>query len=128
MELSWTESYLIVALRVLKPFFRKHGFHMHEIEYGSKDGDYIVFKESAFRNPMKIEIIYNPGFNVIIHEESGINPLTKPKVRSLVELRKQYESYSQLSDNYEGEEGLKEILEEYLNFFETHFLNKKAIE
>jgi len=101
---------------------------MHEIEYGSKDGDYIVFKESAFRNPMKIEIIYNPGFNVIIHEESGINPLTKPKVRSLVELRKQYESYSQLSDNYEGEEGLKEILEEYLNFFETHFLNKKAIE
>jgi len=113
MELTWYESYLIVALRVLMPFFRKYGFRLSEIDFGFRDGDYIVFKENSFHKPKEVKFIYNPGFDVIVSNKI-----------SLVELKNKYPEFMHLPTDYQGEEGLKDILKEYIVFFENQFLTK----
>lgn len=122
MELTWSESYLIAALRVLMPFFRNHGFHLSNLEYGFIDGDYLKFKKSV-TSDIQIEIIYNPGFDMVIYKKSGPNLLGRAKRISLVEAKEQYSAFSHLPNNYEGEEGLKNILKEYTLFLDTHFLS-----
>lgn len=113
MELTWSESYLIVALRVLMPFFRKHGFRLSEIEFGQRDGEYLIFRENTFHNPKEIKFIYNPGFDVIISNKI-----------SLLELKNEYQSFSHLQTNYQGEEELKCILNEYVLFIKCIFFSK----
>ncbi|MCK9236350.1 MAG: hypothetical protein M0Q41_13025 [Bacteroidales bacterium] len=118
MELTWTESYLIIALRILMPFFRRHRFRLSEIEFGFKNGDYLVFTENAFHNAKEIKIIYNPGFDIVVNRKNGFNL----KRESLVKLKRQYQAFSHLPENYQGEEELSNILKEYTLFIEDHFL------
>jgi hypothetical protein len=113
MELTWFESYLIRALRVLKPFFRKHGFGLIEIEYGWRDGDYLVFRENSFHKPGEIKFIYNPGFDIIVSNKI-----------SLVELKNQYKDFSHLPAKYHGEEELEAILIGYTQFIEYLYFTK----
>jgi hypothetical protein len=113
MELTWFESYLIRALRVLKPFFRDHGYGIKDLEYGFIDGDYLVFKNYTYRKPNEIKFIYNPGFDVIVSNKI-----------SLVELKNQYKDFSHLPAKYHGEEELEAILKGYIQFIEYLYFTK----
>ena len=113
MALNWSESYLIHALRILMPFFRKLGFCLSEIEFDGKDGDYLVFSKRKIFKTNKIKVIYNPGFDVIYNKTS------------LVQLKNKYPKFSSLPNNYYGEKGLQDILKGYISFIECLFKNKK---
>ncbi len=114
MELTWSEKYLILALRTLKPFFIRHGYSLKEIEYGFRDGDYLIFIENTFRKKRKeIMVIYNPGFDVIIDNKL-----------SLVKLKKEYPKFAHLPENYKGEEALVKILKGYTEFIEELLFKK----
>lgn len=113
MELTWSESYLIRALRVLKPFFRKHAFSLIETEFEWRDGDYLVFRQNTYHKPKEIKFIYNPGFDVIVSNRI-----------SLVELKNQYKEFSHLPANYHGEDDLEAILKGYIQFIEFLYFSK----
>lgn len=117
MELTWSESYLIVALRVLMPFFRKHGFKLSNLEYGFRDGDFLEFKKSVSED-MSFNISYNPGFDIIINRKVGF----RLKEESLVELKRKSQDYSQLPEDYQGQDELSKILKEYTLYIEKEFL------
>jgi hypothetical protein len=118
MILTWSKIYLITALRVLKPFLRKHGFKLSELEYGSRDGGYIEFLDSANEN-IAIRIIYNPGFDILVRKKGYF----KVEEVSLIKLKRQCQGYSDLPEDYNGEEELKEILSRYMIYFESEVLS-----
>ncbi|MDD2192471.1 MAG: hypothetical protein ACK5MH_06010 [Bacteroidales bacterium] len=122
MELTWSERYLIIALRILKPLFGKYGYTLREMQYGSRDGDYLIFEE-WYGDGVSIKIVYNPGFDIIISKKK----LFRTKEYSLIKLKNNYPSYSNLPDNYHGEDGLKEILEGYRDFLKYIISNKKLL-
>jgi len=63
MELEWFEKNLIIALRVLSPFFKKYNFYITGLELNSIDGEYLIFSSlSSF----KIIVILNPNFDILI--------------------------------------------------------------
>ena len=53
--------------------------------------------------------------------------LFRTKEYSLIKLKNNYPSYSNLPDNYHGEDGLKEILEGYRDFLKYIISNKKLL-
>ena len=61
--------------------------------------------------------------NIIISKKK----LFRTKEYSLIKLKNNYPSYSNLPDNYHGEDGLKEILEGYRDFLKYIISNKKLL-
>ncbi len=116
MELNWSESHLIVALRVLVPFFRKHGFSVSDLEYDFRDGDYIEFKDSSGKRTFVV--IYNPGFDFRIKRKSFF----KTEDMSLLDMKNKTQEYSNLPEDYNGEEELHDLLKGYTEFIESRIL------
>lgn len=118
MELTWHERYLILALRIAFPFFRKEGFGLCSMEYGFRDGDYLVFK-SALGN-FRISIIYNPGFDIVIHKNRLFGQYENI---SLVLEKRKYQKYIHLpeADAINTEYDLSHAIEGYLGFLKEHY-------
>lgn len=116
MELNWSESHLIVVLRVLVPFFRKHGFSISNLEYDFRDGDYIEFKDGSGKR--EFVVIYNPGFDFRMRRKRFF--MTEDV--SLLDMKNKTQEYSNLPEDYNGEEELHDLLKGYTEFIESRIL------
>ena len=122
IELKWFEINLIVALRVLLPFFSKHNFRISELNLNNRDGDYIVALRSL--PYLKVTVILNPGFDIIIERKVNLFDIVKKnKPVSLKEVKEIYPEFSNLKENFKTEEELHKLLEGYIYFLEKNFLN-----
>jgi hypothetical protein len=112
---------LISALRILKWFFLQQGFFLHEVECGLGDErSYFVFGNGT----LEITFSYVPEFDIVIREKTFF----KQKEINLAKLKEKHPLFSDLPDNYEGEDGLSALLEKYLPFIKTiitEYKNKK---
>lgn len=118
MELNWNESHLIVVLRVLVPFFRKHGFYLYRLEYDGfvRDGGYLEFKSNKDR--MTFIFVWFPKFDVKIR----IKKMLRYEEKSLLEMKKNDSEFSNLPEDYKGEEELHDLLKGYTEFIESRIL------
>jgi len=118
MELEWYEKNLIVALRVLLPFFRKYKYHLSGLELNSRDGEYLIFRNVS--ENVEVNIILNPGFDILIEKKVGILKLNK-ETTSLIYEKKASVLFASLPDNYSSEEELEQLLTGYILFMEHGF-------
>lgn len=119
MELTWQERYLIIALRITFPFFRREGFALCAMEYGFIDGDYLVYRSIVRK--IKISITYNPLFDIIIHRN---RILGQHENISLVLEKMKYQEYAMLpeTNNINDEYDLRIALMGYLEFLKKYYL------
>jgi len=122
MDLVWFEKNLIIALRILLPFFRKYKFHLCALDIDSLDGDYLVF--CSLFNKTKISVILNPGFDILIERNLNFfqSKISKP-VLSLNKEKKKSPKFSDLNDNFKNDVELDKLLKEYIIFLENDFNN-----
>ena len=121
MELEWFEKNLIIALRVLSPFFKKYNFYITGLELNSIDGEYLIFSSlSSF----KIIVILNPNFDILIEKkENFVDLIKKNKTISLVAEKNKFSNFSHLLCNFKDENELVYLLKDYTFFLETNYKN-----
>ena len=121
MEVTNSEKRILVALRVLKPFFYKKLYNLYHIDYDCRDGDYIIF--TTGKNGKTFFINLFPVFNIFIYKKlSHYRYISKKKPINLIEEKEKYEEFKYLPGNYRKEDELKNILIGYTQFIEKHFL------
>ncbi|NLI24584.1 MAG: hypothetical protein GX419_07775 [Bacteroidales bacterium] len=121
MELEWFEKNLIIALRILLPFFKKYKFHLCNLDINSRDGDYLIFC-SLFNNT-KVSVIINPGFDILIERKKGFfNLVNSNQIISLTQEKKYFPKFASLPSDYKNVEELGKLLKEYTLFIEDSFV------
>ena len=118
MKLEWYEKNLIVALRILLPFFKRYHYYLCNLDINSQDGDYMIFC-SLFKKK-KVTIILNPGFDILIEKKKSLfNP---NQTISLIQEKKHFPKFTSLPCDFKNEEELEKLIKEYTFFIEECFV------